>query len=88
MTLLTFSSTDLLNSYTIILFIPDVLVKTFVYAVKFISMSIVVIELNFSFPVAVDAPAHTKFSELGHLWHFLYRPMTGLALLLANFYVL
>src|SRR5690242_7093679 len=88
MTFATFSSTDHLNCYTIILLILNVLVEFFVNAVKFISISFAIVKLNFGSTVTIDAPAHAQVCKLFYLGHVLNFSMTCLAGNLANFYVL
>ena len=55
MAFLTLCSTDLLNSYTVELLVLHVLMELFVNAVE-----LVVCELHFGLPVAIDTPAHAE----------------------------
>jgi hypothetical protein len=83
MALLTFCSTDLLNSYTVKLLVLHVFMELLINAVEF-----VVGELHFGFPVAVNAPTHAEVCKLINLIHLLDLTVTGLALLLPCIHVL
>ncbi len=74
----TFSTADLFYSHAVHLFILQVLMEFLVDAVE-----LIISELNFSFPVTVDTPAHAQIGKLVYFTHFLDLPMTGLAGLLA-----
>ena len=52
----------------------------FVNAIKFISVSGRIREIDFCSAVTVNTPAHAEFGELFHFVHFCNASMTGLAL--------
>ena len=84
MTFLTFQSPNIFHGHTIHFTCFDIVMKFFIDAIEFISISFTIIKLNVSSPVAIDAPSHAKVSELCNFRHLLYITMAGLAFLLIS----
>ena len=89
MAFLAFCTANLFNGYTIHFTGFDIVVKLFVNAVEFVALpGCFIVKINFAFAVAIYAPPHAKVCKLIYFGHLLYIAVTGLAILLAYFYML
>jgi hypothetical protein len=87
-TLLALQSSNIFDCYAIHFTSFDIVVKLLVDAVKLVSGTFCIVEIDFRFPVTVDTPAHAQFGLLGHFIHLLDVSMTGLTGYTTHFYVL
>ena len=88
MTFLAFKAANVFDCHAVHFAGLYIVMEFFIDTIKLISMALIIIKLNFCFPMTINTPAHTQVCKLFYFRHFLDVSMTGLALLFADLHVL